>query len=118
MDKKNENKEKQPLLYRIVRRTVLFLTLFLTSLLLFYVIGNYQEFVDENQNLILDAVTVTSFLLVFFSACGLAGSVLLFFRQHERYRYVFAFVRTAAAFVYGFACMFASRIIDFLSGGI
>lgn len=118
MDKENENKKKQPLLYRIVRRTVLFLTLFLTSLLLFYVMGNYQEFVDENQNLILNAATVTSFLLVFFSACGLAGSVLLFFRQHERYLYVFAFVRMAAAFVYGFACMFAARIIGFLSGGI
>jgi uncharacterized membrane protein len=120
MDRKKEPKEKQPLLYRILRRTVLFLTLFLTSLLLFYIIGNYQEFVDSNQNFILDAATVTAFLLVFFSAAGSAAAAVLFLRKHtvQHKRYVLSFVWMVSAFAYGFVCMFAARTINFLSAGI
>jgi len=117
MDKK---KEKKTLLYRILDRTVLFLTLFLSSLIFFYILGNYQDFIDKNQNLILYIATITAILLIFFSADGLIISVLLFFRKNTaRYRqHVFTFVLMALAFIYGFVLMFVTRIIDFLSEGI
>jgi hypothetical protein len=117
MDKK---KEKQPLLYLVLVRTVLFLTFFLSSLLFFYVMGNYQNFIDKNQNLILSIATITAILLILFSADGLIVSLLLFFRKRTARcrRYVFNFVWMASAFVYGFVFMFVTRIINFLSEGI
>jgi hypothetical protein len=113
-------KVKQPLLYRILGRTVLFLTFFLTSLLLLYVMGNYQNFIDENQNLILSAATITAFLLVFFSASGLFVSTIFFIRKHTvcYRRYVIVFIWMSFAFVYGFIFMFLTHIINFLSQGI
>jgi hypothetical protein len=120
MDEYKEKKERRPLLYRILCRTVLFLTFFLSSLLLFYVMGNYQLFVDENQNLILTIATVTAFQLVLFSASGLIVSIIFLFRKTiiRRRLYVLDSVLMAAALVYGVVFMFITRIIDFLSAGI
>ena len=117
MDKKKEN---QPLLYRILVRTVLFFTLFLSSLLFFYTLGNYQEFIDKNQNLILSIATITAIILIFVSSAGLIVSVLLFFRKRapRSGRYLVSFFWMVSAFFYGFAFMFITRIINFLSKGI
>jgi hypothetical protein len=120
MDNSSRSSGQPPAAYSILHRTVLFLTLFLTSLLLFYIIGNYQEFVDADQLLILTAVSVTACLLVVFALSGFAASLFLFFRKNAgRHRtYLYAAVRMASASGYGVVCLFAARIIEFLSHGM
>ena len=100
-------------------RTVLFLALFLSALLVFYAIGNYQEFLDENQHLILAAATVTAIPLLFFSAAGIAVSIVSAVKNHEqRAKAVASAVCSFFAFAYGLAVMLATRLIDFLAGGV
>lgn len=112
------SKNATQILFTLVMRTVLFFVLFLSALLVFYTIGNYQEFLDENQHIILAAATVTAIPLLFFSAAGIAVSIVLAVKNHERRtRAVVSAVCSFFACAYGFTIMLATRLIDFLAGG-
>ena len=48
------------LLFKFTRRTILFLFLFMLFLILMYIVGNYQLFVDSTQNLIIKTTEFVS----------------------------------------------------------
>ena len=55
------------LTYRKLLSLIVFLFLFCLFLCVFYVIGNYKEFLDSSQKLILSWLSVSSIVLGFFS---------------------------------------------------
>mgnify|MGYP003445834792 FL=1 len=55
------------LTYRKLLSLIVFLFLFCLFLCVFYVIGNYKEFLDSSQELILSWLSVSSIVLGFFS---------------------------------------------------
>ncbi len=73
---KDRQKAAVPLLFKLTRRTVLFLSLSLLVSLIFYGMGNYQGFLDENLGIVVLAVRVTSFFLLFFSVAGVVQSIV------------------------------------------
>ncbi len=110
-----------PLLFIVTRRTVLFLFLFLCAMILFYMAGNYQNFLDSDQRLILRAGAVSAILLTGFCAAGAAEcAVLLFLKKSAGMRLACAaqivLMILAAAFAAAFMIVF--RVIDILSLGI
>ena len=119
-DEKIEKDDSKPVLYRLVMRTVLFFALFLFSLLVFYAIGNYQNFLDENQYIILSAASLAAIMLLIFSVWGFAVSLVYALKKNTARRALYivsaALMLFTAAF--GFVCMFASRLIDFLADGM
>ena len=60
---------------------IVFLFLFCLFLCVFYVIGNYKEFLDSSQELILSWLSVSSIFLGFFSFTGLVVNVLLMIKK-------------------------------------
>jgi len=120
MDRHDEKQEEKPLLYKLLGRTVLFLMLFLSAMLLFYFIGNYQEFLDRSQTLILTIATVTAIMLVFFAAAGLTLSLVLLLRKKTNNRRMYGILTAgmSLALVYGAVFMVVTRIINLLSAGI
>ena len=117
---KIEKGDSKPVLYRFVSRTVLFFTLFLFSLLVFYAIGNYQNFLDENQYVILNAAALASIVLFVFSVWGFAVSLVYALKKDSPRRALYIVSAAVMIFtvVFGFVCMFASRLIDFLADGM
>ncbi|MFC2281429.1 MAG: hypothetical protein ACFNLN_07630 [Treponema socranskii subsp. buccale] len=115
-----EKDDSKPVLYRLVARTVLFFVLFLFSLLVFYAIGNYQNFLDENQYLILTAASLAAIMLFVLSFAGFVVSLVYALKKNTARRALYivsaALMLFTAAF--GFVCMFASRLIDFLADGM
>lgn len=120
MGRHDEKQEEKPLLYKLLGRTVLFLVLFLSAMLLFYFIGNYQEFLDTSQSLILTIATVTAIMLVFFAAAGLALSLVLLIRKKTNSRRLYGILAAGMglALAYGALFMVVTRIINLLSAGI
>lgn len=79
-----KTKKRAPLLFRLTRRTVLFLFLFLLTSILFFAEGNYQNFLDENLEIIVTAISVTSVFLSVFSAAGISEAVYFFLKKDTR----------------------------------
>lgn len=77
-------KKRAPLLFRLTRRTVLFLFLFLLTSILFFAEGNYKNFLDENLEIIVTAISVTSVFLSVFSAAGISEAVYFFLKKDTR----------------------------------
>ena len=108
------------LLYHLTLRTVLFLVLFLSSVILIYGIGNYQQFLDTTQNFILSIAAAVSIVLVFFSAAGFICAVLMLFRKNctKRVRYITASVLMLLSFIYGTVFLIFTRTVSILSAGV
>ena len=108
------------LLYHLTLRTVLFLVLFLSAVILIYGTGNYQQFLDTTQNFILSIAAAVSIVLVFFSTAGFILAVLMLFRKScmRRGKYIIASVLMILSFIYGAVFMFFTRAVGILSAGV
>ena len=106
------------LTYRKIFSLIVFLFLFCLFLCVFYVIGNYKEFLDSSQELILSWLSVSSIFLGFFSFTGLVVNVLLMIKKIKIKN------RISAIFLMIFFILFSilsnvfSYLINYLSLGL
>lgn len=108
-----------PLLFMLTRRMILFLTLLLSVLILFYIIGNYQMFLDSSQKIILRSAAVTASALILFSISGIIESIicLVLYRNKRLYHIIhLILIFITEALSIGFLLLF--RIIDIVSTGL
>lgn len=116
---KKRNKEDKPLLYRMMGRTVVFLFLFVCALLLFFTLGNFQSFTDENQNLILSVCVIFSVLMVFFTALTLIVSLIYAIigdSEKRRAPYIITVLVMALLLALGAVFFVFADSISFISG--
>lgn len=121
----SESKQKQadkivskPLIFRLLSRTVALLFLFLCALLLFFLIGNRQQFTDENQSFILTICILDAELLAFFSA--ITFLVSLFYavvgdEAKRRVPYVLAIIIMIACAAIGAAVLILADSLAFIT---
>ena len=106
------------LTYRKIFSLIVFLFLFCLFLCVFYVIGNYKEFLDSSQELILSWLSVSSIFMGFFSFTGLVVNVLLMIKKIKIKN------RIPAIFLMIFFILFSilsnvfSSLINYLSLGL
>lgn len=112
-------KKRAPLLFRLTRRTVVFLFLFLLTSILFFAEGNYQNFLDENLEIIVTAISVTSVFLSVFSAAGISEAVYFFLKKDTRGSASFPvqIVLMSLSFLASIAVLILFSLIGILSKG-
>lgn len=112
-------KKRAPLLFRLTRRTVLFLFLFLLTSILFFAEGNYQNFLDENLEIIVTAISVTSVFLSVFSATGISEAVYFFLKKDTRVSAFFPvqIVLMSLSFLASIAVLILFSLIGIVSKG-
>lgn len=71
-------KSRKQLTIRFLHRTVLFLVSFSTGLVLFFIFGNLQEFLDSTQSLILEVLSVVSLVTLILSIALIVTEIVLF----------------------------------------
>lgn len=105
--------------FRIVIRLTFFLFLMQLSLLLFYFVGNYQNFSDDNQNIILTVLSVISIIEFIFSVSSISVNIATFLISQRTVRKLIAYMVfhlfTIAVSVFSFVF---SRGILFFSAGL
>lgn len=102
--------------FRIAIRMTFFLFLIFSSLMLFYFVGNYQEFLDSNQKLILNLIAITSVVEFVFSLSSLTLNIITYFIVKRRLRkvilysviYFFMTLLSVAGFLFSRAVLFVS----------
>ena len=106
------------LTYRKLLSLIVFLFLFCLFLCVFYVIGNYKEFLDSSQKLILSWLSVSSIVLGFFSFIGLVVNILLIIKKIKIKNRIPAILLMIFFILFSiFANMF-SYLVNYLSLGL
>ncbi len=107
------------LLFRLTRKTVFFLFLFLLVLTFFYVIGNYQLFLDSSQTIILNTAVMVAAGLIFISFAGIIESVLCIIKkENKRLYYALNLIFMIFSLLVGVFFMFMFSTTLILSNGM
>lgn len=112
-----KNHSSEPLIFSLFFRTTILFVLFLSSLVLFYVIGNYQNFTDENLSLILSICVINALLLLFFAAGTIIVSIIYAIigdYGKRRLRYIATIIFTTLFIAVGIVVVVFSDTLVFL----
>jgi hypothetical protein len=104
------------LIFRVIERAVIFLSLWIFAALFLFVQGNFRHFSDENLRAILRAASIGGVLLLFAIATFLISGIIAGVTKQCKVwpRIVLALPGTIIAFL----ALYASQIIEILSDGI
>ena len=118
-DKTFSKKDSHPFLFRLTNRAVLYLFLLLCGLILFYIMGNYQNFLDSDQSYTLSLCTGTAIALALFSFFSVIESIYYFFLStcKSKIYLVYCVLMCCILFV-AITVAIATRSVSFLSEGM
>lgn len=116
-DKSLKHKKQNSILYRLCGRATLFTSLLLLVLMVLYICGGYQDFMDSTMDMILMLCSFVCIMLTLLSIYGLIDSIVMFIQTKSKFIWFF--------FAIYFVLMVASpillivfRTVNFLSQGI
>jgi len=110
-------KSRKQLTTRFLHRTVLFSTAFSAGLVLFYLFGNVQEFMDSTQFLLLAVLSGTALVTAMLSLTVLVLEIALRLAGRQRLHPVLVLVHLFCLLT-GMALSFASNTIILLARGL
>ena len=106
-----------PLLLSLTRRAFLFSAFFLAAQLILFFSGNFQNFLDENLNVILFVITCTSIAMGFFCFAAVFECIYYIVTSKKSYFYVHLVIFIIFLAISIFLCLFSTSI-EILSGGL
>lgn len=107
------------LLFKFTRRTILFLFLFMLFLILMYIVGNYQLFVDSTQNLIIKTTEFVSIALFVFCITGcIEAAVMGIKHTNKLFYFVIQFIIIFLTGLSGFFSQLIFTSITVFSSGM
>lgn len=94
------------------------ITVFCIILIALYIIGNYQEFQDENQQWILSVLSFAAIFNSLFSILLMVETSIKLFTEKHKIKNLINLVMLIASGIFCIFCTGTSNIIGYLSGGI
>ena len=106
------------LTYKFSMTLNLAITAFCIILIALYVIGNYQNFQDENQEWILTLLSFVSIFNCLFSIVLSVETSIKIFTEKQKIKNIVNLLALIASAVFCFFCTGTSNIVSYISGGI
>lgn len=94
------------------------LTVFCIILITLYIIGNYQNFQDENQQWILSILSYVAIFNSLFSVLLIVETTIKIFTEKQKIKNAFNLAALIASAIFCIFCTGTSNIIGYISGGI
>ena len=94
------------------------ITVFCIILRALYIIGNYQEFQDENQQWILSVLSFAAIFNSLFSILLMVETSIKLFTEKHKIKNLINLIMLIASGIFCIFCTGTSNIIGYLSGGI
>lgn len=94
------------------------ITVFCVILITLYIIGNYQEFQDENQQWILSVLSFAAIFNSLFSILLIVETAIKIFTEKHKVKNLINLLILIASAIFCIFCTGTSNIIGYLSGGI
>lgn len=105
--------------FRIIIRMTMFLFLIQASLLIFYFIGNYQQFLDTSQKLILNLLAIVSVINFTFSIiCSILNFITYVITKRKTRKFITYIVWYFFTTILSIVTFLLSRGILLLSNGL
>lgn len=105
--------------FRIIIRMTMFLFLIQASLLIFYFIGNYQQFLDTSQKLILNLLAIVSVINFTFSIiCSILNFITYVTTKRKARKFITYIVWYFFTTILSIVTFLLSRGILLLSNGL
>ena len=106
------------LTYKVSMTLNLVITVFCIILITLYIIGNYQNFQDENQQWILTLLSYVAIFNSLFSIVLTVETAIKIFTEKQKIKNFVNMLALTASAVFCIFCTGTSNIISYISGGI
>ena len=94
------------------------ITTFCIILITLYIIGNYQNFQDENQKWILSVLSYISIFNSLFSILLTCETIIKIVTEKHKVRNIFNMIGLIGSIIFCIFCTGTANIIGYISGGI
>lgn len=106
------------LTYKVSLTLNLIITFFCLILVLLYVIGNYQNFQDKSQQIILKVLSYTSIFNTMLSVLLAIESLIKIFTENHKVKSILNTIFLILTIIFCIFCIEISSVITYLSMGI
>ena len=123
MNKKSRFKYSKKMLsntltYKFSMTLNLVITIFCVLLITLYIIGNYQNFQDENQKWLLSILSYAAIFNTLFSILLTTETAIKLFTEKHKIKNFINMIMLIASTIFCFFCTGTSNIIGYISGGL
>ena len=115
---KYEKKVSNTLAYKLPMIITMALTLFCLLIVTLYIIGNYQNFLDESQNLLLSVLSYTSIFNMLLSIVLLSETIIKIVTEKYKFKNIVNMVMLTFFIILSFIFLIVSNVVNFISMGI
>lgn len=106
------------LTYKFSMTLNLVITIFCVLLITLYIIGNYQNFQDENQKWLLSILSYAAIFNTLFSILLTLETAIKLFTEKHKFKNLVNMIMLIASAIFCFFCTGTSNIIGYISGGL
>lgn len=106
------------LTYKVSLTLNLIITIFCITLVVLYVIGNYQNFQDRSQRIILKVLSYTSIFNIMLSFLLAIESFIKIFTENRKIKSIINTIFLIFTIIFCFFCIEISSVITYLSMGL
>lgn len=106
------------LTYKFSMTLNLVITIFCVLLITLYIIGNYQNFQDENQKWLLSILSYAAIFNTLFSILLTAETAIKLFTEKHKIKNFINMIMLIASAIFCFFCTGTSNIIVYICGGL
>ncbi len=106
------------LTYKVSMTLNLAITAFCIILITLYIIGNYQNFQDDNQQWLLSVLSYVSIFNSLFSIVLTVETFIKIFTEKQKVKNIINMIALIGSAVFCIFCTGTANIISYISGGI
>ncbi len=110
-------KIKTPLLYRITQTIILTLVIFCVFLLILYIVGNFQNFQDESQKIILKVLLFSAILTSFLTVPIFIENIIMLFTIKKKKMRIISLLLMILTVIFCAFCIIFCGAIELISEG-
>lgn len=116
--KKNKDKISFTFVLKLTKTIILTTVVFCLLMIVLYIIGNYQNFQDKSQQVILDAISYVSICTLFLTIPVIVENIIRLITTNKKWECISTIFLMILVILIMIGCMSFSSIIEFLSEGL
>lgn len=116
--KKNKDKISFTFVLKLTKTIILTTVVFCLLMIVLYIIGNYQNFQDKSQQVILDAISYVSICTLFLTIPVIVENIIRLITTNKKWECISTILLMILVILIMIGCMSFSSIIEFLSEGL
>lgn len=114
---KNRKKISFTFVLKLTKTIILTLCIFCILMIILYTVGNYQDFQDKSQQIILNTLSYTSIITLFLTIPVIIESTIRLFTVKKKSESIITIILMLITILIMIGCISISSVISFLSQG-